>query len=206
MSESPTLETADQKASYGIGLNVGSSIASRGGLDVDTTAFLAGLRDGLAGAEPRLDDATIREAMLQLQAKADAARQQVAGKNFDEAKAWLAKNAQREEVTVTDSGLQYEILTAGDGPTPSANDTVEVHYHGTLIDGTVFDSSVERGETATFPVNRVIPGWVEALQLMPVGSKWRLFVPPDLAYGAQGVGDIPPNAALIFDVELIAIK
>jgi len=119
----------------------------------------------------------------------------------------LATNGKRAEVTTLASGLQYEVITEGTGAKPAATDKVTVHYHGTLIDGTVFDSSVDRGQPASFPVNGVIPGWVEALQLMPTGSKWKLFIPSDLAYGARGAGgDIGPNATLIFDVELISIN
>jgi len=121
--------------------------------------------------------------------------------------AFMAENAARAEVTTTDSGLQYEVLTEGTGPKPEATDTVVTHYHGTLTDGTVFDSSVERGSPASFPVNRVIPGWTEALQMMGVGSKWRLVVPPELAYGERGAGGaIPPNATLVFEVELLEIQ
>jgi len=126
---------------------------------------------------------------------------------MQQGKEYLAGNAKREGVVTLDSGLQYEILTEGKGEKPAAEDSVTVHYKGTLIDGIVFDSSIARGEPAVFPVNRVIPGWVEALQLMPVGSKWRLFIPPELAYGERGAGaDIGPNATLIFDVELLKIN
>ena len=124
-----------------------------------------------------------------------------------EGQVFLEKNGAREEVTTTASGLQYEVLKAGDGPSPAETDEVTVHYHGTLINGKVFDSSVERGQPASFPVNRVIAGWVEALQLMKVGDKWKLFIPSDLAYGPRGAGnDIGPNATLIFEVELLGIK
>ena len=143
--------------------------------------------------------AIISEFFQALQAKVSEAAQQ-------EGKAFLAENAQRAEVVTTASGLQYEVITAGAGSIPSASDSVKVHYHGSLIDGTVFDSSVNRGEPATFGVTQVISGWVEALQLMPVGSKWKLYIPSDLAYGAQGAGQsIAPHSTLIFEVELLDI-
>ena len=122
-----------------------------------------------------------------------------------EGKAYLAENAKRAEITTTASGLQYEVLSTGEGSKPSGDSTVRVHYHGTLTDGTVFDSSYNRGEPAEFPVNGVIAGWTEALQLMPAGSKWRVHVPSELAYGAQGVGSIPPHSVLVFDVELLEV-
>ena len=139
-------------------------------------------------------------------AEQQAAQAALAETNMAAATAFLAENAAKEGVVVTDSGLQYEVVTAGDGPKPGPEDTVEVHYRGTLLDGTEFDSSYARGETVTFGVGQVIPGWTEALQLMPVGSKYKLVIPPELGYGAGGAGQvIGPNAALVFDVELIAI-
>lgn len=207
MSEStPSLETTDQRVSYGIALNMGGNIARQGGVEIDTAAFLAGLQDGLSGAKPRLNEQELQAAFQAAQARIDAAaekgslKQQQAGTDF------LAKNRERNGVVVTDSGLQYEVLVAGDGAKPKADQTVEVHYHGTLIDGTVFDSSVKRGESISFPVNGVIAGWVEALQLMSVGSKWKLFIPADLAYGNRAQGPIPASSTLIFEVELLAIK
>ena len=135
--------------------------------------------------------------------KKEAAKQ----KNKLEGEAFLKQNAERKEVITLESGLQYEVLTEGTGQVPSADDKVSVHYHGTLIDGTVFDSSVQRGQPTSFPVTGVIKGWVEALQLMPVGSKWKLFIPSDLAYGERGAGgQIGPNAALVFEVELLGIE
>ena len=177
---------------------------------MDVDAFAAGLRDALTGAEPRLTEEEISTEMQAYQEKA-AAEQQVAQAalaeaNLAAATAFLAENAAREGVIVTDSGLQYEIVEAGDGAKPGAEDTVEVHYRGTLVDGTEFDSSYTRGETVTFGVGQVIPGWTEALQLMSVGSKFKLAIPPELGYGAGGAGQaIGPNAALIFDVELVSI-
>jgi FKBP-type peptidyl-prolyl cis-trans isomerase len=203
------LETTEQRLSYGIAYTLGQRM-SVDNVPMDVDAFSAGLRDALEGAEPRLSQEEIGAEMQAYQEKA-AAEQQVAQAALAEANeaaalAFLAENAAREGVVVTDSGLQYEIVEAGDGPIPGPEDTVEVHYRGTLVDGTEFDSSYSRGETVTFGVGQVIPGWTEALQLMPVGSKWKLVIPSELGYGAGGAGQvIGPNAVLVFDVELIGI-
>lgn len=203
------LETTEQRLSYGIALTLGQRMKADA-VPMDVDAFAAGLRDALTGAEPRLTEEEISTEMQAYQEKA-AAEQQVAQAalaeaNLAAATAFLAENAAREGVIVTDSGLQYEIVEAGDGAKPGAEDTVEVHYRGTLVDGTEFDSSYTRGETVTFGVGQVIPGWTEALQLMSVGSKFKLAIPPELGYGAGGAGQaIGPNAALIFDVELVSI-
>ena len=203
------LETTEQRLSYGIAYTLGQRM-SVDNVPMDVDAFSAGLRDALEGAEPRLSQEEIGAEMQAYQEKA-AAEQQVAQAALAEANeaaalAFLAENAAREGVVVTDSGLQYEIVEAGDGPIPGPEDTVEVHYRGTLVDGTEFDSSYTRGETVTFGVGQVIPGWTEALQLMPVGSKWKLVIPSELGYGAGGAGQvIGPNAVLVFDVELIGI-
>lgn len=190
--------------SYSVGVLVAQNLKAQG-LDKINAADLArAIEDVISGKEPiiRPEDAN-RNLQTYMQEKAAKAGEE----NLKTGQEYLAKNAERPEVKTTDSGLQYEILTEGTGAKPAATDKVTVHYHGTLIDGKVFDSSVDRGQPATFPVNGVIPGWVEALQLMPVGSKWRLFIPSDLAYGARGAGgDIGPNATLIFDVELININ
>src|SRR5690606_23434462 len=156
--------------------------------------------------KPRLNEQELQAAFQKAQERIDAAASQGSLKQQQEGADFLAKNRERDGVMVTDSGLQYEVLVAGDGAKPQEDQTVEVHYHGTLIDGTVFDSSVKRGETISFPVNGVIPGWVEALQLMAVGSKWKLFIPADLAYGNRAQGPIPASSTLIFEVELLAIK
>jgi len=151
--------------------------------------------------------AVIQSFFTQLQEKNEAEAAQMGEVNRIAGEDFLKKNAERAEVKITSTGLQYEIIEEGDGDSPKASDKVTVHYEGRLIDGTVFDSSIERGEPATFPVGQVIPGWVEALQLMKVGAKWRLFIPSRLAYGPQGAGGvIGPNATLIFDVELLAIN
>ena len=168
-------------------------------------AIVAGLTDAFNGADSRVSEAdlsasfqVIREVM-QAQAAAKAEAAAAAGKQF------LADNAKRDGIVTLDSGLQYEALNTGEGAKPSREDQVRVHYHGTLIDGTVFDSSYDRGQPAEFPVGGVIAGWTEALQLMSAGSKWRLYVPSELAYGAQGVGSIPPHSVLVFDVELLDV-
>ena len=168
------------------------------------------MRDAFEGAEARLTDEEINAEMVAFQGKLEAEREAeqavVADGNAEAGAAFLAENAQREGVVVTESGLQYEVVTAGEGQSPSPEDQVEVHYRGTLIDGTVFDSSYDRGQTVTFGVTQVIPGWTEALQLMKEGAKYNLYIPSELAYGAGGAGQvIGPNSTLIFEVELIAI-
>lgn len=203
------LETTEQRLSYGIAYTLGQRM-SVDQVPMDVDAFSAGLRDALEGAEPRLSEEEIGAEMQAYQERAaveqQAAQAVLAEANDAAAVAFLAENAAREGVVVTDSGLQYEIVKAGDGPIPGPEDTVEVHYRGALVDGTEFDSSYTRGETVTFGVGQVIPGWTEALQLMPVGSTWKLVIPSELGYGAGGAGQvIGPNAVLVFDVELISI-
>jgi FKBP-type peptidyl-prolyl cis-trans isomerase len=204
-----TLETSEQRLSYGIAYGLGQRMKADG-VPLDAGAFGTGLTDALSGSEPRLTEEEIAAEMQAYQEKATAeleAAQAIQGEaNLEASAAFLAENAAKEGVVVTDSGLQYEVITEGTGAKPGADDTVEVHYRGTLVDGTEFDSSYGRGETVTFGVGQVIPGWTEALQLMPVGSKWKLAIPADLAYGAGGAGQvIGPNSALVFEVELIAI-
>lgn len=198
-----------ERVSYYYGTDVARSFKDNN-VDIVLDSFVQGLKDTLdkkdAKYSPQELDAAMNQfaqAMLEKQQK-DAA--EAGTKNKEEGEKFLAANGKRKEVTTTASGLQYEILKKGEGNKPAATDTVSVHYHGTLVNGKVFDSSVQRGEPATFPVNGVIPGWVEALQLMPVGSKWKLFIPSKLAYGERGAGrDIGPNSALIFEVELLNI-
>ncbi|MPS32837.1 MULTISPECIES: FKBP-type peptidyl-prolyl cis-trans isomerase [unclassified Salinivibrio] len=200
------LETVEQKASYGIGLQMGQQLAGSGleGLHVD--AIAKGISTALAGEMPEIEIDDINNALRELHTKAEEVRQEAAKAQAAEGDAFLADNAKREGVTVTDSGLQYEVLVQGDGEIPTSDKQVRVHYHGQLIDGSVFDSSVTRGEPVEFPVTGVIKGWIEALQMMPVGSKWKLYVPQDLAYGERGAGAaIPPFAALVFEVELLDI-
>jgi FKBP-type peptidyl-prolyl cis-trans isomerase len=204
-----TLETTEQRLSYGIAFGLGSRMLSDQ-VPMDVDAFTAGLRDALEQKEPRLSQEEIQAEMQAYQQKMMAeqqAQQELLGSANEAAGAeFLAQNATREGVVVTDTGLQYEIIEAGEGPLPGIEDQVEVHYRGTLLDGSEFDSSYSRGETVTFGVGQVIAGWTEALQLMPVGSKWKLYIPSDLAYGPGGAGQmIGPNATLIFDVELKAV-
>jgi len=209
-SESSTaLDNPSARLSYGVALGLGRNMASDG-MDIDVDAFALGLRDAFSGAEPRLTQEEIQAEMVAFQEKVNAERQaeqqQLAASNAAAAEEFLAENAEREGVVVTDSGLQYEVLEQGEGAVPGPEDTVEVHYRGTLLDGTEFDSSYRRGQTVTFGVGQVIAGWTEALQLMPTGSKWKLYIPPELAYGSGGAGQvIGPNAALTFEVELLGI-
>ncbi|MFA7555453.1 MAG: FKBP-type peptidyl-prolyl cis-trans isomerase [Spongiibacteraceae bacterium] len=204
MSEKYT--TIEQRVSYGVGRQMGDQLASNPFDGVDAEAVAQGLKDTLSGQPSVVAEELMREAFEVVGKRMQAKEAEQAKALAGEGEAFLAENAKREEVTVTASGLQYEILTAGDGEKPVAASTVRTHYHGTLIDGTVFDSSVDRGEPAEFPVGGVIAGWTEALQLMGTGSKWRLYVPYQLAYGERGAGGaIGPYTALIFDVELIAI-
>jgi len=172
---------------------------------------MRGLKDALSGAKPLMSDEEIdamrRKYRAEMQRKRAAAMERAAQENAERGAAFLAENKAKPGVVTLQSGLQYKILKAGEGPKPTAKDTVECHYRGTLIDGKEFDSSYRRGAPATFPLAGVIPGWREALQHMPVGSKWQLVIPPQLAYGARGAGhDIGPNATLVFEVELLAIK
>jgi FKBP-type peptidyl-prolyl cis-trans isomerase len=205
------LTTSKQKASYAIGMNWGTGL-HRQAIDVDTAALLQGMKDGLAGGKTLLTEDEARAALMQLQKEMQEKQQAKAAAEGDankkEGEAFLAANKGKEGVVTLPSGLQYKILTPGTGPKPTATDSVVCNYKGTLINGTEFDSSYKRGEPATFPVTGVIKGWTEALQLMPVGSKWQLFIPSDLAYGARGTpgGPIGPNATLIFEVELMSIK
>ncbi len=205
-----TLSTQKEKSSYAIGMNWGMGL-HRQGVDVDTAALLQGMKDALGGGKLLLTEDEARATLMQLQkemqAKMQAKAEQAAENNKKEGEAFLTANKTKEGVVTLPSGLQYKIITAGTGPKPNMGDSVVCNYRGTLINGEEFDSSYKRGEPATFPVGGVIKGWTEALQLMPVGSKWQLFVPADLAYGARGAGnDIGPNATLIFEVELISIK
>jgi len=195
-----TLKTQKEKASYAIGMNIGKSM-HKDSVDVDTAILLRGLKDGLSGAKPLLTDDEARAAMTALQVE-------LRKKQDDANKAFLADNKTKDGVVTLPSGLQYKILKEGTGPKPTAADTVVCNYKGTLIDNTEFDSSYKRGQPATFPVSGVIKGWTEALQLMPVGSKWELFIPSELAYGARGGpgGGIGPNATLVFEVELMSIQ
>lgn len=208
--EAPVLKTQKDKMSYSIGAEAGKNF-KRLGVEVNTDLLVKGLRDALSGEKLLMTDEELRGTVTAYQAevrqKQAQAAQLAAENNKKAGDAFLAKNTTKEGIVTLPSGLQYKILKAGDGKMPTAADTVECHYRGTLINGTEFDSSYRRGQPATFKVTGVIPGWREALKLMPVGSKWQLFIPPQLAYGERGTGrDIGPNATLIFEVELLAIK
>ncbi len=204
----PVMESTMEKASYTIGYDIGMNI-SRDIPDLDFELLQKGLKDAANGVESLLNEEEAQQAMMQLRmemaTQMQAEMAAVGVKNEAEGKAYLEANAVKDGVMITSSGLQYEILEAGTGEKPGLTDTVTVHYTGKLIDGTVFDSSVERGQPATFPLQGVIPGWTEALQLMKEGAKWRIHLPADLAYGERGSPPIGPNAVLIFDVELISI-
>ena len=209
-SADSVLKTQKDKVSYALGMNMGTNL-HRQSVDVDPAILMQGLKDGMAGNKPLLTDEEARAVLMQLQEemrKKQAAQAQQAGQtNKTEGEAFLAANKTKEGVVTLPSGLQYKILKQGTGPKPSASDSVVCNYRGTLINGTEFDSSYKRGEPATFPVGQVIKGWTEALQLMPVGSKWQLFIPSGLAYGEHGAGaDIGPNSTLIFEVELLSIQ
>lgn len=193
------------KASYGIGYQTGMNFAQQG-VELDLEQLIQGLKDGMSGAELRYSPEELQVAMGALQSMVQQQRDAVAAEAATAAQTFLEENAKRDSVVTLESGLQYEVVTEGDGPIPQSTDRVRVHYEGKLVDGTVFDSSYERGEPVVFPVTGVISGWVEALQLMKVGSKWKLYIPADLAYGENGQGPIPPNSALIFDVELLGIE
>lgn len=199
------LDNDKSRYSYAVGHQVGRNIKGQE-IDLDVKAFAQAVNDVMAGKELAMNDQEMREALRMMaekrreQEKADAERNLKVGQEF------LEKNKANKDVVTTESGLQYQVLTKGKGPKPKPNDTVEVHYRGTLIDGTEFDSSYKRQQAAQFPVKAVIPGWTEALQLMNVGSKYKLFIPPNLAYGEHGNPTIPGNSVLIFEVELLDIK
>jgi FKBP-type peptidyl-prolyl cis-trans isomerase len=203
------LETFSQKASYALGQDFGNSL-KQSGVTIDIKALVQGLNDRLAGKELQLTTEELQQVMTEFrkQAQANAATQRkaVAEKNLKEGAAFLAANAKKEGVRITESGLQYKITKRGTGASPKATNQVRVHYEGRLINGKVFDSSFKRGEPSDFPVNRVIPGWTEALQLMKEEGEWELYIPSTLAYGTRGVGaDIGPNATLLFKVQLIKV-
>ncbi len=193
------------KASYGIGMQIGQNMKAQG-VDVDPTAVAAGMSDALAGKEAAVKQEDIQKSMQVLQEQTMKKAQETADKNKGAGEAFLTANKAKEGWKTTASGLQYLVEKEGTGKTPKATDTVKVHYTGTLTTGEKFDSSVDRGEPAEFPVNGVIKGWTEALQLMKVGGKVKLAIPSDLAYGASGRPGIPPNSVLLFDVELLDVK
>ncbi|MNF59760.1 FKBP-type 22 kDa peptidyl-prolyl cis-trans isomerase [compost metagenome] len=201
------LKTPAQKASYGIGLNMGKSLAQEGMDDLDPKAVAQGIEDAIGKKEQRLKDDELVEAFAFLQKRAEERMTALNAENAKAGKKFLEDNGKREGVVTTASGLQYEIVKKAEGAQPKATDVVTVHYEGKLTDGTVFDSSIQRGSPIDLPVNGVIPGWVEGLQLMHVGEKVKLFIPSELAYGEQSPSPaIPANSVLVFDLELIAIK
>jgi FKBP-type peptidyl-prolyl cis-trans isomerase FklB len=204
-----TLKTQKDKASYALGMSIGLGLHKQG-VGVDPAVVARGLRDAMAGGKTLLTEDEMRAALKKLQDDVHSAQEAKAHAAGDasrkQGEAFLAANKSKDGVVALPDGLQYKILTAGNGPKPSASDTVTVNYRGTLINGTEFDSSYKRGQPASFPVGGVIKGWTEALQLMPVGSKWQLFIPADLAYGDRGAGgDIGPGETLVFEVELLSI-
>ena len=204
------LDNDTNKASYAIGIQMGSQMAPLADM-LNQDAIMMGFKDSIAGKEPQLSMEDMQAVMQTFQQtvmeQQQAKQQEAAGANAAAGEKFLSENKAKEGVKTTDSGLQYKVITEGTGDTPAETDTVVTHYTGTLINGEVFDSSYKRNSPATFPVNGVIPGWTEALQLMKVGSKWKLFIPAELAYGEQGAGaNIGPNEVLIFDIELLEIK
>jgi FKBP-type peptidyl-prolyl cis-trans isomerase FklB len=206
----PALKTQKEKASYALGMNIAAGL-SKQSVDIDADSLARGVKDAWAGGKTLLTAEEAQAALAELQSEVrqqqEAENQKLGEANMKEGAEFLAANKTKEGVVALASGLQYKILTEGTGAKPSASDTVVCNYRGTLVNGTEFDSSYKRGQPASFPVGQVIKGWTEALQLMAVGSKWQLFIPPDLAYGPRGAGGvIGPNATLIFEVELLSIQ
>lgn len=203
------LETEAQKLGYVFGMEIGNQLR-QGGAEIDMDSLVEALRAAYAGSDLALTPeqaTTIRNDYIAARrAEAEAMQKKLAADNAAAGDKFLLENAQREGVNVTESGLQYEVISQGDGPKPAATDTVTVHYRGTLLDGTEFDSSYSRNQEATFGLNQVIPGWTEGLQLMPVGSKYKFYIPSGLAYGPNGPPSIGPNATLVFEVELLGIQ
>ncbi len=209
-SDGPALDSEIQKVSYALGLEMGKKIKTQLS-NLSPNAFALGFKDGFGGEQPALSAEVMQKAMTSFAQKMASRRaeeqKKAAGANLKEAQSFLEENAGKEGVVCLSSGLQYKVLEPGTGPKPTEDDKAQVHYRGTLLDGTEFDSSYRRGQPQTVPVNGVIPGWQEALQRMKVGAKWKLFVPPELAYGENGASaQIGPNELLIFEVELLGIK
>src|SRR2546421_7573339 len=199
------LKDQKDKSSYAIGLNIGMNF-NKQKIAINPDVFVAGVKDGLAG-KPQMTEAEVRETMTNLEKDMESKQKEASQKNASDGEKFLAENKKKEGVKTTASGLQYKVIKEGTGPQPKGTDTVTVNYRGTLIDGTEFDSSYKRGQPATFPLNAVIKGWTEGLQLMKVGSKYQIFIPASLGYGERGAGaDIGPNSTLIFEVELMDTK
>ena len=208
--ENLVLKDQKDKVSYSMGMNIGNNLKKQS-IDVNPDVLAQGIKDALSGSKALMTEQEVNETIMAFQKEMSAKQierlKELGEKNKKEGEAFLAENKKKEGIITLPSGLQYKVINEGTGETPEPTDVVTVNYRGTLIDGTEFDSSYRRGQPATFPVNAVIAGWAEALQLMKVGSKWQLFIPSDLAYGERGAGrDIGPNATLIFDVELLSIK
>lgn len=201
-AEDSPFKSSKEKASYALGANIGKQLRQNGA-EIDTEVYMKALKEAMNGGTVLLTDEQIRETLTSFQAEL---RTKVLDKNKKEGESFLAENKKKEGIVATPSGLQYQVVTKGTGKMPSSNDTVVCHYRGTLVGGDEFDSSYKRSEPSSFPVTGVIKGWTEALLMMPVGSKWKLFIPSDLAYGERGRPGIPPNSALLFDIELISIK
>lgn len=199
-----SIKTDEEKASYAIGHQIGNGLKNQG-IDANPDIIAAAIKDVIKNDKTKLTPEEMQEAIKKMQENATNKMKKVAEENKDKGAKFLEENKKKPDIKVTASGLQYQVVKDGTGAMPTDAQTVKVHYVGTLIDGTEFDSSVKRGKPAEFPVNRVIPGWTEALKLMKVGSKWKLYIPANLAYGEQGRPSIPPNSVLIFDVELLEI-
>jgi FKBP-type peptidyl-prolyl cis-trans isomerase FklB len=204
------LKTERDRLSYSIGLNMGNNLKEQS-IDIDTEVLSQGLRDAVAGNKPLLTEQEIQDTMMnfqnEMQAKQAERMKGLSEKNKKDGDSFLSENSKKEGVITLPSGLQYKVIKAGAGNSPKSTDTVSVHYRGTLLNGTEFDSSHKRGQPATFKVNGVIKGWTEALQLMKTGAEWELFIPSNLAYGERGAGrNIGPNETLVFEVELLSIK
>lgn len=202
--QKPDLSSDKGKLSYAIGQQIGRQMKGQG-IEIDPNTLAASINDAVTGKDSKLSAQEIQSVMMKAQEAQSAKMQTEAKENKEKGEKFLAENKSKEGVKTTKSGLQYQVLQEGKGKSPKASDVVKVHYKGTLLDGTQFDSSYDRGEPAEFPLNQVIPGWTEGLQLMKIGGKNRLFVPSDLAYGPQGRPGIPPNSTLIFEVELLEI-
>ncbi|MBM3834786.1 MAG: FKBP-type peptidyl-prolyl cis-trans isomerase [Verrucomicrobia bacterium] len=203
--DNKVLKDPKDKISYSIGLNIGNNVKQQG-LDLNPEILAAGVKDALSGGKPLLTDEQVRETLTNLQKDLMSQRAVQSENNKKAGAAFLVDNKKQKGTQTLPSGLQYQVIKEGKGKKPKSTDIVKTHYRGTLIDGKEFDSSIARGEPETFPLTEVIAGWTEALQLMPVGSKWKLFVPSNLAYGEQGQGPIPPNSTLIFEIELLGIE
>jgi FKBP-type peptidyl-prolyl cis-trans isomerase FklB len=204
--ETPVLKNQKDKVSYIIGMDIGNNLKKQS-IDVDPNILAKGVKDALSGAKSLLAEKEIQETMGAFQKEMMVKKEEVGKQNKKEGETFLAENKKKEGVKTSPSGLQYKVIKAGSGKKPKSTDTVTVHYRGTLINGTEFDSSYKRGQSVSFQVSGVIPGWTEALQLMEEGAKWQLFIPSNLAYGERGAGGaIGPNATLIFEVELVSIQ